>query len=51
MKIALAHNFYRVRGGEDEVVERECALLESAGHVVFRFYRRSQDVLGNAGWR
>jgi glycosyltransferase involved in cell wall biosynthesis len=34
LRVALVHNRYRRRGGEDEVFEREAALIESAGHDV-----------------
>ena len=34
MRILLAHNAYQQRGGEDEVVANEAALLRDAGHEV-----------------
>ena len=40
MKILLGHNFYRYRGGEDEVVEDEAQLLKDKGEEVF-FYHKS----------
>lgn len=37
MRIALFHNRYRERGGEDTAVEAQCALLAKAGHEVNLF--------------
>lgn len=37
MRVALFHNRYRVRGGEDAIVDREEALLRAAGVEVHRF--------------
>ena len=42
MKIAVVHNAYQQRGGEDVVFEQECALLRRAGHQV-AIYRRTND--------
>jgi glycosyltransferase involved in cell wall biosynthesis len=44
MKILIAHNAYRLAGGEDAVVEAECALLREYGHDVV-LYRRHNDEL------
>jgi glycosyltransferase involved in cell wall biosynthesis len=44
MKILIAHNAYRLAGGEDAVVEAECALLREYGHEVI-LYRRHNDEL------
>lgn len=33
-RILLLHNAYKLRGGEDTVVEQECRLLRDAGHEV-----------------
>jgi glycosyltransferase involved in cell wall biosynthesis len=35
MRILVLHNKYRVRGGEEEVIESERALLTSHGHEIF----------------
>ncbi len=37
MRIALFHNYYKMRGGEDEVFELECRALEACGHEVHVF--------------
>jgi glycosyltransferase involved in cell wall biosynthesis len=37
LSVVLAHNYYRERGGEDVVFEREAELLRSRGHRVARF--------------
>jgi glycosyltransferase involved in cell wall biosynthesis len=44
MKILIAHNAYRLAGGEDAVVEAETALLRDHGHEVV-LYRRHNDEL------
>lgn len=46
MNIIVAHNYYRNRGGEDQVFEDESALLEARGHNVTRFIRRNTDFSG-----
>ena len=42
MKIAIVHNTYQQKGGEDAVVAAESRLLENHGHKVV-FYRRSNE--------
>lgn len=37
LRIAVAHNRYQLPGGEDQVFEREVALLQAAGHVVMSY--------------
>lgn len=37
MKIALFHNSYQIRGGEDSMYELEVAALRSAGHEVITY--------------
>jgi glycosyltransferase involved in cell wall biosynthesis len=44
MRIALAHNYYQIPGGEDETLRREQELLESAGHHVKAFIRRNDEI-------
>lgn len=44
MKILLAHNSYRLPGGEDQVFQAEAALLESRGHDVIRYTLHNSDV-------
>lgn len=41
-KILLVHNYYKIPGGEDTVVENERRLLEEHGHEVY-FYSRSNS--------
>lgn len=44
MKILIAHNAYRNRGGEDSVVRAESALLRQAGHAVVEYFRSNQEI-------
>lgn len=44
--VLLVHNAYRIAGGEDSVVAREKALLETHGHRVITYYRRNEEVDG-----
>ena len=44
MKILLVHNYYKLRGGEDEVFEREKQLLVSAGHEVMEYTRHNDEI-------
>lgn len=46
MKIIVCHNYYRDRGGEDQVFEEEVALLRERGHTVETFIRRNDDFSG-----
>ena len=47
LRIVVVHNYYQVGGGEDSVVESECALLEAYGHEVslFQVSNHSIDTL------
>jgi len=47
MKILVAHNAYRERGGEDAVVDAEVALLRAFGHEVVE-YRRDNAAIAAA---
>lgn len=49
MTILVAHNRYRVRGGEDGVFETECRLLEEAGHRVVRYEKSNRDIPDRGG--
>ena len=49
MTILVAHNRYRVRGGEDGVFETECRLLEEAGHRVVRYEKSNCDIPDRGG--
>jgi len=44
MKIVFVHNTYQQRGGEDEVVAAESALLERNGHKVIRYLRSNDEI-------
>jgi glycosyltransferase involved in cell wall biosynthesis len=46
MNIVVAHNFYRIPGGEDQVFEDEVQLLTSHGHNVVPFTRHNHDFSG-----
>src|ERR1700688_272948 len=44
MKILLVHNRYRIRGGEDEVVDSELELLRSRRHEVFTYFKDNHTI-------
>ncbi len=46
MRILVVHHRYRVRGGEDQAVDREVALLRSAGMEVELWERDSKEITG-----
>ena len=50
-RILLVHNYYKLPGGEDTVVENEKRLLEEHGHEVFLYTRsnRELDSMGPLG--
>ena len=50
MKVLLVHNYYQIRGGEDESFEAEAALLESHGHSVVRYTRHNDDIRQMTKW-
>lgn len=47
-RVLVVHNSYKLRGGEDNVVDSEVALLRSYGHEV-ETYRRHNDDLAALG--
>ncbi|HEY4083226.1 MAG TPA: glycosyltransferase family 4 protein [Burkholderiaceae bacterium] len=47
-RVLIAHNAYQYRGGEDAVVEAECALLRQRGHEV-ELYQRDYAELMQTG--
>ncbi len=48
MRIAVFHNRYRIRGGEDRVVDVEMEMLRDAGHEVIPFIvDNREDISGN----
>jgi glycosyltransferase involved in cell wall biosynthesis len=48
MRILVVHHRYRVRGGEDQAVDREVALLREAGVEVELWERDSKEIIGLA---
>lgn len=44
MKILIAHNAYRLAGGEDAVVEAEATLLREHGHQVVLYRRHNNEL-------
>lgn len=50
-KVLLVHNYYKIRGGEDTVVANEKQLLESAGHEVYTYFRRNDEIDTLPLWR
>jgi len=51
MNIAQVHNYYQIRGGEDQVVELERQMLEHNGHTVTPFYANSNDIKTYSPWK
>jgi glycosyltransferase involved in cell wall biosynthesis len=48
IRVLVVHNSYQQRGGEDNVVDAEVALLRASGHTV-ETYRRHNDELNDLG--
>ncbi len=46
MKVVVCHNYFRERGGEDQVFEDEVALLRSGGHEVIEYVKRNKEMTG-----
>jgi glycosyltransferase involved in cell wall biosynthesis len=44
LRILIAHNAYRLRGGEDLMVDAEAQLLRAHGHEVLRYHRHNDEV-------
>jgi len=44
LKILVCHNYYKVRGGEDQCFEDEVAQLESHGHTVIPYIRNNDSI-------
>ncbi|MFK7770248.1 MAG: glycosyltransferase family 4 protein [Mariniblastus sp.] len=44
MKILVCHNYYKLRGGEDQCFEDEVAQLTDSGHEVINYIRRNDDI-------
>ncbi len=49
MKIALFHNSYQTRGGEDSVFELEATALRDYGHEVVTYHVNNTSVLADGG--
>ena len=49
MKILFAHNFYRLTGGEDTVLEQEMSLLKSSGHDIELYSLHNDQIKGLQG--
>ncbi|MCG7990049.1 MAG: glycosyltransferase family 4 protein [Candidatus Thiodiazotropha lotti] len=45
MRVLIVHNYYKIRGGEDSVVESEIALLKKNNHDVLTYFRNNSDLL------
>ena len=50
MKVILCHNYYKLPGGEDQVFDDECWLLEQHGHSVTRFKKHNRDIETMSKW-
>ena len=50
MRILLAHNRYKQKGGEDVVFDTERTLLEQAGHEITVYERDNQEIDTNSVW-
>ena len=44
MRILIIHNYYQSRGGEDESVDQEVALLRKTGHEVYLYSRHNNEI-------
>ena len=49
MKILFVHNFYKVQGGEETVVQNEINMLKNAGHEVKLFAITNESINGFFG--
>lgn len=44
MKIVVAHNYYKLPGGEDQCVAAEIAMLRAHGHEVTQYFVRNEAI-------
>lgn len=51
LRILLAHNYYQIPGGEDEVFCRERDLLVAAGHQVVEYVRHNREIADYSSWQ
>lgn len=49
MKILMAHNFYKIPGGEDESFKVESKMLRDNGHEVILYERLNSTISGKSG--
>lgn len=47
-KVLIVHNYYRIPGGEDTVVDNEKRMLEEHGHEVVLYSRKNEDIKDNS---
>lgn len=45
-RVLMAHNYYKIPGGEDTVFENEVNMLEKNGHKVIRYIRHNNEIKG-----
>lgn len=50
LNILQVHNYYRIAGGEDQVVSNEGELLRKHGHKVWLYARRNEEIEGMKLW-
>ena len=43
-RILVVHNYYKIPGGEDTVVQNEMKMLEDAGHYVMLYARHNSEL-------
>lgn len=51
MKIAVFHNYYKLRGGEDVMYERECEALRANGHEVIQYHVENYKGISKGSFR
>lgn len=44
MRILQVHNYYRISGGEEQVVKNEREMLKNHGHLVWFYARESEEI-------
>jgi glycosyltransferase involved in cell wall biosynthesis len=49
LRVLIVHNAYRLRGGEDAVVDAEEDLLRQHGHIVHRYQRHNDEINTGSG--
>lgn len=50
MNILQVHNYYKIPGGEDQVVRNEGRLLREHGHQVYLYSRYNEELVHMNGW-